>query len=101
MQKVSFINMADGTAEEYKFLEEQETLFIEGLPDRIMQSLQGLENSLSGYQISRLEHSLQSATRAHETVLDLVCRPLLEKKKGSVSYPHSIQTPRHRCAVHS
>ncbi len=48
MQKVSFINMADGTAEEYKFLEEQETLFIEGLPDRIMQSLQGLENSLSG-----------------------------------------------------
>jgi predicted HD phosphohydrolase len=65
MQKVSFINMADGTAEEYKFLEEQETLFIEGLPDRIMQSLQGLENSLSGYQVSRLQHSLQSATRAH------------------------------------
>ena len=65
MQKVSFINMADGTAEEYKFLEEQETLFIQGLPNRIMQSLKGLEHSFSGYQISRLEHSLQSATRAH------------------------------------
>ena len=65
MKKVSFINMADGTADEYKFLEEQEALFIEGLPDRIMQSLKGLEHSLSGYQVSRLEHSLQSATRAH------------------------------------
>ncbi len=57
--------MADGTAEEYKFLGEQETLFIQGLPDRIIQSLQGLEHSFSGYKISRLQHSLQSATRAY------------------------------------
>jgi len=65
MKNVSFINMADGTAEEYKFLGEQEALFIQGLPDRIMKSLEGLEHSFSGYKISRLQHSLQSATRAY------------------------------------
>lgn len=65
MNTVNFINMADGTADEYQFLNEQEALFIRGLPDRIMQSLGKLEESFSGYQISRLTHSLQSATRAY------------------------------------
>jgi hypothetical protein len=49
MKNVSFINMVDGTAEEYKFLGEQEALFVKGLPARIMQSLEGLEHSFSGY----------------------------------------------------
>jgi predicted HD phosphohydrolase len=65
MKTVSFTNMAEGTAEEYQFLGEQETLFIRGLPGRIMKALEGLESSFSGYKISRLEHSLQSATRAY------------------------------------
>lgn len=65
MNTVSFTNMADGTAEEYQFLGEQEAIFIRGLPVRIMKALEGLENSISGYKISRLEHSLQSATRAY------------------------------------
>ncbi|MFT6916675.1 MAG: putative HD phosphohydrolase [Motiliproteus sp.] len=65
MKTVDFINMADGTAEEYRFLGEQEAIFIKGLPGRIMKALAGLESSFSGYKISRLEHSLQSATRAY------------------------------------
>jgi len=64
MEKVSFTQMKDGTREEYLFLTEHETEFAKGLPDRILQSLRNLENSLSGYQISRLDHSLQTATRA-------------------------------------
>ena len=40
--------------------------FARGLPDRLLTALRGLEHTLGGYQVSRLEHSLQSATRAFE-----------------------------------
>ena len=65
METVAFTQMIDGTAEEYAFLDELEKDFARDLPARIEKSLQGLEDTLSGYKVSRLEHSLQSATRAH------------------------------------
>jgi predicted HD phosphohydrolase len=64
MQTVDFIRMEDGTREEYEFLDRLEHEYVAGLPDRLMESLRKLENSLSGYRINRLEHSLQGATRA-------------------------------------
>jgi predicted HD phosphohydrolase len=64
MQLVDFVNMADGTREEYEFLEQMEQDYVAGLPDRVLEALRRLENSISGYQVSRLGHSLQSATRA-------------------------------------
>ena len=64
LQTVDFINMADGTKEEYAFLAEQEEAYIQSLPDRLLDALARLDNSISGYKVSRLEHSLQSATRA-------------------------------------
>ena len=70
METVSFINMADGTKEEYEFLEELEKEFNESLPQRLIDSLEKLEHSLSGYRVSRLEHSLQSATRAYHNKED-------------------------------
>ena len=65
MQTVNFINMADGTREDYEFLHQQEQPFIDSLPDRIMDALRQLDGSFGGYKVSRLEHSLQSATHAH------------------------------------
>ena len=65
MDKVSFTRMRDGSAEEYAFLDALEIAYAKALPERIEQQLIKLEHSLSGYQVSRLEHSLQSATRAH------------------------------------
>ncbi|MDB4224753.1 HD domain-containing protein [Granulosicoccus sp.] len=65
METVSFTCMSDGTTEEYAFLEELEQQYAAKLPDRIMAAMENLESSLSGYRVSRLEHSLQSATRAH------------------------------------
>jgi predicted HD phosphohydrolase len=65
MDQVAFTRMADGTAEEYAFLEELEERFVESLADRLLEHLAGLEQSMSGYRISRLEHCLQAATRAH------------------------------------
>ena len=64
MKNVQFRQMKDGTKEEYLFLTEHEEAYARGLPDRLLATLRNLENTLSGYQVSRLEHSLQSATRA-------------------------------------
>jgi predicted HD phosphohydrolase len=64
MKTVNFTRMEDGTREEYEFLDSLEADYIAGLPNRIMEALRKLENSLSGYRINRLEHSLQGATRA-------------------------------------
>lgn len=63
-QHVSFTAMKDGTAEDYAFLTEHETDFTKGTAKRLMKALVELDEGLSGYQITRLGHSLQSATRA-------------------------------------
>jgi len=65
METVSFINMADGTKEDYDFLGKHEAEYAKGLPGRLIDAIKKLEGSFAGYKISRLEHSLQSATRAY------------------------------------
>lgn len=65
MRNVRFTRMQDGTREEYEFLDRMEEAYATGLADRILDSLRKLEDGISGYRISRLEHSLQGATRAH------------------------------------
>lgn len=64
MEKVAFRQMKEGTREEYVFLERLDDEFNQGLVDRILVALRNLEQSLSGYQVTRLEHSLQAAARA-------------------------------------
>ena len=65
MKTVSFTRMEDGTPEDYALLETFEDAFIKRLPDRLLRALDGLKGSFDGYQVSRYEHSLQAATRAH------------------------------------
>ena len=64
MKEVSFIQMKDGTKEDYLLLNKHEKKYIEGTADRLIKFMSGLSNTLEGYQITRLEHSLQTATRA-------------------------------------
>ncbi len=64
MDKVKFTEMKHGTKEDYLLLDKHEKKYIEGTADRILKFLSGLTETLVGYQVSRLEHSLQSATRA-------------------------------------
>ena len=61
---VSFTSMAAGTREDYEMLERLEAQFAAGTADRVIEQLRGLAGSLGGYKVDRLEHSLQSATRA-------------------------------------
>ena len=64
MKKVSFTEMKKGTKEEYLLLDKNEKDFAKKTADRILKFLSSLTETLEGYQVSRLEHSLQSATRA-------------------------------------
>lgn len=69
---VSFTQMKDGTREEYALLQEAEHRYMEGTADRLLAELrrQG-EETLEGYQITRLDHALQSATRAYRDGADI------------------------------
>ncbi|MDH3263226.1 MAG: HD domain-containing protein [Paracoccaceae bacterium] len=69
---VNFTQMKDGTAEEYALLAELEKPFHTLTPERVLAELrrQG-ESTLEGYRITRLEHGLQSATRAHRDGADI------------------------------
>ncbi|WP_435140776.1 HD domain-containing protein [Pseudopelagicola sp. nBUS_19] len=64
MDKVQFTQMKDGTKEEYEFLTAHEINHTKQTADRLLSALVDLDESLSGYQVTRLEHSIQSATRA-------------------------------------
>ena len=66
MKKVKFTQMKDGTKEDYDLLSKYEEKFSKDLPDRVLEALKNLDSSVDGYQVTRLEHSLQSATRAEK-----------------------------------
>ncbi len=71
MDHVKFTQMKDGDAEDYAFLTEHETDYAAGTADRLLKAMVELDDSLSGYQITRLGHSLQSATRAEADGADI------------------------------
>ena len=70
MKKVKFTQMKDGTKEDYDLLSKYEEKFSKDLPDRVLEALKNLDSSVDGYQVTRLEHSLQSATRAEKDGAD-------------------------------
>ena len=68
---VSFTAMKDGTREDYMLLAKLEKPYLAMTADRILDELRRHgEATLEGYQISRLEHGLQSATRAEREGAD-------------------------------
>ena len=90
MDKVQFTQMKDGTREEYAFLSEKEEAYAKGTADRLLKALVELDESLSGYNVTRLGHSLQSATRAWRDGADLdwVVSTLLHDI-GDIFAPHN------------
>ena len=70
MKTVKFTEMKKGTKDEYLLLDEYEQSYIKGTADRILKFMKGLTSTLEGYKITRLEHSLQTATRAFKDNAD-------------------------------
>ena len=65
MRTVAFREMKHGSREDYMLLAGYERSYAAGAPERVLRALAQLDaEPLLGYQVTRLEHSLQAATRA-------------------------------------
>ena len=71
IEQVKFSQMKYGDKDDYEFLNRHETEYAKGTASRLLKALVELDEGLSGYKITRLGHSLQSATRAFEDGADI------------------------------
>lgn len=91
-QRATFHAMQEGTAEDWNIISSHFKSFAGELPDRIMAHLKLLDGDYGGFPIDRLEHSLQTATRAHRDGRDeeyVVCALLhdIGDTLGSFNHP--------------
>ena len=70
MKTVNFTQMKSGSKDEYLLLDKYEQEYINGTADRIFNFMKGMNSTLEGYKVTRLEHSLQTATRAFNDKAD-------------------------------
>ena len=64
MKQVKFTEMKNGSKEDYLLLDKHEKKFAENTGERLLKFMSTLDDTLEGYKVTRLEHSLQTATRA-------------------------------------
>ena len=64
-QRAAFHSMEEGTALDWSIIAHHNLTFAAGLPDRMLAHLRMLEGDAGGFSVDRLEHSLQTATRAY------------------------------------
>ena len=64
MSQVKFTEMKNGSKDDYLLLDKHEKKFAENTGERLLKFMSTLDNTLEGYRVTRLEHSLQTATRA-------------------------------------
>ena len=62
--------MTEGTQEDWDAIKASFAAFQTKLPDRVLGHLRLLEGDFGGYAVDRLEHSLQTATRAYRANRD-------------------------------
>ncbi|WP_169566346.1 HD domain-containing protein [Sneathiella limimaris] len=63
--RAGFKAMTEATPEDYEIIGDHFRHYSKGLADRLMDHLKLLDGDFGGFPIDRLEHSLQSATRAY------------------------------------
>jgi len=64
-ERAKFAAMEEGTAEDWAIISKEYNAFAKDLPDRVLDHLRLLDGDFGGFPVDRLEHSLQTATRAH------------------------------------
>jgi predicted HD phosphohydrolase len=92
MADTTFTRMQDATREDYKIIGRHSLEFFVGLPDRVLRHLELLDSDTGGYAVSRLTHSLQTATRAERDGRDeeyVVCALLHDIGDTLASANHS------------
>jgi predicted HD phosphohydrolase len=90
MANVSYTRMADMTEADLQLINADADEDARELPSRLMDAVAGLERFQGALKVNRLEHSLQSATRAHRAGKDkeYVVAALLHDI-GDALAPHS------------
>ncbi|MEN2787163.1 HD domain-containing protein [Sphingomonas qilianensis] len=63
--RAQFTAMTEGTQEDWRLISGHFMQFASKLPDRVLTHLKLLDGDYGGFPVDRLEHSLQTATRAH------------------------------------
>ena len=64
-ERAKFREMKQGTAEDWAVIGSHFFPYAKGLPERVLDHLRLLDGDYGGFPIDRLQHSLQTATRAH------------------------------------
>lgn len=64
MSRASFTRMEDSTAEDWRVIAGEFAGFSKQLSDRVLKHLLLLDGDYGGFPVDRLQHSLQTATRA-------------------------------------
>lgn len=64
-ERAKFRAMKEGTQEDWAIIGAEYREFAKDLPDRVLTHLKLLDGDFGGFPVDRLEHSLQTATRAH------------------------------------
>ena len=65
-QKADFGSFEQSTKEDWGIINRQSKGFQKGLAQRVLTHLELLRGDYGGFPVDRLEHSLQTATRAHQ-----------------------------------
>ncbi|MEH6364827.1 MULTISPECIES: HD domain-containing protein [Pseudomonas] len=89
--QATFTHMDQGTADDWAIIAKDFTAFAAHLPDRILTHLKLLDGDFGGFPIDRLQHSLQTATRAHQDGRDeeyVICALLHDIGDTLGSYNH-------------
>ena len=90
--RAAFHAMTEGTAEDSSIIADHTTELAVGLPDRVLGHFRLLGGDSGGFAVDRLEHSLQTATRAHRADEDdeyVVCALLHDIGDTLGSYNHA------------
>ena len=64
-QRARFTSMKEGTEADWSIIGSHFMGYAAALPDRVLAHLKLLDGDYGGFPIDRLQHSLQTATRAH------------------------------------
>ena len=71
MNHVKFTHMQDGDKEDYAFITNHKVEYTNRIEGLLLSALVDLDKGLSGYRVTRLGHSIQSATPALNDVADV------------------------------
>jgi predicted HD phosphohydrolase len=88
----SFTSMETSTASDWAIIQREFVIYGRTLPDRILEHLRLLQGETGGFAIDRLNHVLQTATRAHRDGRDeeyVVCALLHDIGDTLGTYNHA------------